>query len=53
MRRRVASQPVGCGGLQFHPEVYHTPEGKLLLESFARDICQRQPDWNLRDELKA
>ncbi len=39
-------------GLQFHPEVYHTPEGKLLLESFARDICQRQPDWNLRDELE-
>lgn len=38
-------------GLQFHPEVYHTPEGKLLLESFARDICRKRPDWNLRDEL--
>ncbi len=38
-------------GLQFHPEVYHTPEGKLLLESFARDICKKRPDWNLRDEL--
>ncbi len=35
-------------GLQFHPEVYHTPEGKILLESFARDICAKVPDWNLR-----
>jgi GMP synthase (glutamine-hydrolysing) len=43
-------------GLQFHPEVYHTPEGKILLESFARDICQQVPDWNLRsvlDDVKA
>ncbi len=38
-------------GLQFHPEVYHTPEGKLLLEAFARDICRLSPDWNLRAEL--
>ncbi len=38
-------------GLQFHPEVYHTPEGKLLLEAFARDICRLTPDWNLRAEL--
>lgn len=43
-------------GLQFHPEVYHTPEGKTLLESFARDICRQAPDWNLRsvlDDVKA
>jgi GMP synthase (glutamine-hydrolysing) len=38
-------------GLQFHPEVYHTPEGKLLLLAFARDICKQAPDWNLRNEL--
>ncbi|HMU40925.1 MAG TPA: glutamine-hydrolyzing GMP synthase [Pseudomonadota bacterium] len=38
-------------GLQFHPEVYHTPEGKLILEAFARDICGLLPDWNLRAEL--
>ncbi len=39
-------------GLQFHPEVYHTPEGKVLLEAFARDICRLSPDWNLRSELE-
>jgi GMP synthase (glutamine-hydrolysing) len=38
-------------GLQFHPEVYHTPEGKILLEAFARDICHNAPDWNLRSVL--
>ena len=38
-------------GLQFHPEVYHTPEGKILLEACARDICRLSPDWNLRSEL--
>jgi GMP synthase (glutamine-hydrolysing) len=38
-------------GLQFHPEVYHTPEGKIILEAFARDICKQTPDWNLRQEL--
>jgi GMP synthase (glutamine-hydrolysing) len=38
-------------GLQFHPEVYHTKEGKLLLEAFARDICNSAPDWNLRSVL--
>lgn len=38
-------------GLQFHPEVYHTPEGKLILEAFAKEICGLAPDWNLRNEL--
>ena len=39
-------------GLQFHPEVYHTPEGKVLLTAFARDICHNQPDWSLRTQLQ-
>lgn len=32
-------------GLQFHPEVTHTPQGAALLRAFARDICQATPDW--------
>ena len=32
-------------GLQFHPEVYHTTEGKLILKNFADDICGCSMDW--------
>jgi len=32
-------------GLQFHPEVHHTPGGLEILRSFAIDICQAQPEW--------
>jgi GMP synthase (glutamine-hydrolysing) len=32
-------------GLQFHPEVRHTPAGKDILRRFAVDICQARPDW--------
>lgn len=31
--------------IQFHPEVYHTTEGKQLLQNFAVDICGCQQDW--------
>jgi GMP synthase (glutamine-hydrolysing) len=32
-------------GIQFHPEVYHTTEGKLILENFVSDICGCSRDW--------
>ncbi|VFP82890.1 glutamine-hydrolyzing GMP synthase [Candidatus Erwinia haradaeae] len=32
-------------GVQFHPEVTHTPHGFLLLERFARDICRCETLW--------
>ena len=34
-------------GLQFHPEVVHTPRGKELLENFVYKICGAQPDWTM------
>jgi GMP synthase (glutamine-hydrolysing) len=34
-------------GLQFHPEVAHTPRGKELLENFIREVCQALPDWTM------
>ena len=32
-------------GVQFHPEVHHTPGGKEILRRFVVDICQARPDW--------
>jgi len=32
-------------GIQFHPEVYHTVEGMLLLKNFVVEICGCKQDW--------
>jgi len=32
-------------GVQFHPEVHHTPNGIKLLHHFAVDICGAAPTW--------
>ncbi len=32
-------------GVQFHPEVHHTPNGTQLLKHFATDICGVKPEW--------
>ncbi len=49
-------------GIQFHPEVYHSVEGKKLLKNFVVDICGCSQSWtpdsfiettvkNLKDKL--
>lgn len=40
-------------GLQFHPEVSHTRQGKRMMERFVLDICACKPSWtsaNIIDE---
>lgn len=32
-------------GLQFHPEVTHTNEGKIILKNFLYSICKVKGDW--------
>ncbi|GMW07005.1 MAG: GMP synthase [glutamine-hydrolyzing] [Nevskiales bacterium] len=44
-------------GLQFHPEVTHTPQGQRIIERFVRDICgcpdSWQPDNIIARDLRA
>ena len=32
-------------GIQFHPEVYHSTEGKELLQNFVVGVCGHKQDW--------
>jgi GMP synthase (glutamine-hydrolysing) len=34
-------------GLQFHPEVAHTPEGKTILKNFAYRVCGCKGNWTM------
>ncbi len=34
-------------GLQFHPEVHHTPKGKRILENFLFRVANLKSDWSM------
>lgn len=39
-------------GVQFHPEVTHTLQGKAILDRFVHDICGAGYDWNMPDYVE-
>ena len=39
-------------GLQFHPEVVHTPRGKEILQNFVYHICHCAMDWTMGSFIK-
>ena len=41
----MADPARGLYGVQFHPEVIHTPHGKELLERFVVDVCKCGQNW--------
>ncbi|MGE5342972.1 MAG: glutamine-hydrolyzing GMP synthase [Candidatus Omnitrophota bacterium] len=40
-------------GVQFHPEVVHTQEGKKILSRFIFDIAGLNADWNMENFIKS
>ena len=38
-------------GLQFHPEVAHTPKGKKIISNFVRKICGCGRKWTMRNYI--
>jgi GMP synthase (glutamine-hydrolysing) len=36
----------GIYGIQFHPEVVHTPYGQQILTRFLTDVCELEPTWS-------
>jgi GMP synthase (glutamine-hydrolysing) len=48
----MADEARGYYGVQFHPEVTHTVQGRALLERFVLGICGARPDWVMRDHIE-
>jgi GMP synthase (glutamine-hydrolysing) len=40
-------------GVQFHPEVAHTPRGKEILANFVLRVCGCQPNWTMEHFIEA
>jgi GMP synthase (glutamine-hydrolysing) len=45
----MADETRGFYGVQFHPEVTHTLQGKAILHRFVLDICGCRGDWSMPD----
>ena len=45
----VKHQSLPVYGIQFHPEVTHTPQGATLLKNFLYEVCDCTGTWKLSD----
>jgi GMP synthase (glutamine-hydrolysing) len=39
-------------GLQFHPEVHHTPHGGQILKNFVLNVCGAPANWKMADYIE-
>ena len=48
----IANEKLKFYGVQFHPEVTHTENGKTLIKNFIFDICKIKKNWNSKNQKK-
>jgi len=48
----IANENKKYYGIQFHPEVSHTTNGKILIKNFLFDICKIKKSWNPKNQAK-
>ena len=46
----IANEKRKYYGIQFHPEVSHTVNGKILIQNFVSKICKIKKTWNLKKQ---
>jgi GMP synthase (glutamine-hydrolysing) len=57
----TSDTPVACmesldnrtAGVQFHPEVAHTPDGKIIIDNFLFRMADLKPDWTMASFIKS
>ena len=49
----VADRARQLYGVQFHPEVHHTPRGKVILSNFLFRICKLSPLWTMQSFIES
>jgi len=47
----IANEEKKLYGVQFHPEVTHTPDGAKLIANFIKVICGCEPSWDMHNFL--
>jgi GMP synthase (glutamine-hydrolysing) len=48
----VADEGRKLYGLQFHPEVHHTPNGKQIISNFVHGVCGCGREWTMRSFIE-
>lgn len=46
----IENSPKNIYGIQFHPEVTHTPSGQKILSNFLFQIAHAKKDWDLKEQ---
>ena len=49
----IASEEKPIYGIQFHPEVVHTEQGKEILKNFVLKVCGAKQDWTMEGFIES